>query len=184
MNNISDHSVVYYAAPIEIALLYRCFFEAGGQGIPGLTPSLKITGESGNNMSLLEGTNWLWFERGNIPGDYEIFIRVYNFTILGMQYTIEIDSQDPGAGKLVTHFTYKDVYGRVTDASPTTTSFLTDLPSTTLDFYKDSYLLPLSGNNLGCGPKKVTGYSTGKVITVNALPVVPLQGDIFKLIRF
>lgn len=184
MSNISDYSVISTSAPIEIALLYRCYFDVGGVGLGGLTPTLKITDYNGTNMSLGENTNWAKVERGNIPGDYEIIIRVYNFTVLGMQYTIEIDSQDPGAGKLVTHFTYKDVYGRITDASPTTTSFLTDLPSTTLDFYKDSYLLPLSGNDLGCGPKKVTGYSTGKVITVNALPVAPAQYDIFKLIRF
>ena len=189
MSNISEYYVGRHASAIETAVFYRCFFEAGGVGVTGLSLLLKITNPAGNNVSLTYGTTWTYAERSNIVGDYEIVISLLPaaaiFSSFG-QYTIEIDSQDPGVGKLITHFTLNGVYCRVYPGTPapTTTQFKVDLPSTTLDFYKDAYLLMLTGNCAGSGPKKVTGYATDKLITINALPIAPAEFDVAYLIRF
>jgi len=187
MSNISKRYVGKHASPIEIALFYRCFFDAGGVGLPGLTPAIKVTKPDGTNMTPLVygAADWTFVERTNVIGDYEVVITLREFTSFG-QYTIEIDSQDPGAGKLVTYFTLEGVYGWIypNTPTPTPTAFAVNLPSTVTDFYKDSYFLPVTGANAGCGPKKVTGYTSGKVMTINALPVTPSEFDVFYLIRF
>jgi len=182
MSNISEYFVAKDATINEIAVIYRCFLEAGGQGIGGLTPLLKITNPAGTNVTLVENTDWRKVERSNVNGDYEVIIGISNFTSFG-QYTIEIDSQDPGVGKLIAHFTLKGVYGTIVSGA-STTGFVTDLASTVTDFYKDSYLLMIGGACDGSGPKKVTAYTSGKAITINALPTAPSVGDAFYLIRF
>src|SRR4030067_891235 len=182
MSNISEYFVAKDATINEVAVIYRCFLEAGGQGIGGLTIALKITNPAGTNVTLVENTDWRKVERSNVCGDYEVIIGLSNFTTFG-QYTIEIDSQDPGVGKLVTHFTLKGVYGTVVSgASPT--GFVTDLPSITTDFYQDSFLLMIGGTCDGSGPKKVSAYTSGKAITIKALPLTPSIGDAFYLVRF
>lgn len=182
MSNISDYFVTKDATINEVAVVYRCFLDAGGMGLGGLVCLLKITDPVGTNVTLVENTDWRKVERGNIAGDYEIIIGMSNFTSFG-QYTIEIDSQDPAVGKLTTHFTLKGVYGLIVSGA-STTGFVTDLASTVLDFYKDSFLLMLTGACTGSGPKKATAYTTGKAITINALPTAPAVGDCFYLIRF
>jgi len=183
VSTISKPTITKDVTINEVSVVYRCFLDAGGVGLGGLTPLLKITDTVGTNVTLVENTDWRKVERSNIGGDYEIIIGISNLPILG-QYTIEVDSQDPAVGKVVTHFTLNGIYGMINDGAPTTTSFTTNLSSSTLDFYKDSFLLPITGVAAGCGPKKVTGYSTGKVITINALPTAPSNGDAFYLIRF
>lgn len=182
MSNISDYFVAKDATINEVAVIYRCYLEAGGYGLGGLTLLLKITDPVGTNVTLVENTDWRKVERGNIAGDYEVIIGMSNLVTLG-QYTIEIDSQDPAVGKLVTHFTLKGVYGLIVSGA-STTGFVTDLPSTVTNFYNDSYLLMIGGVCNGSGPKKVTAYTSGKAITINALPTAPSVGDSFYLIRF
>ena len=182
MSNISEYFVAKDGTINEVAVIYRCFLEAGGQGMGGLTIALKITNPVGTNITLVENTDWRKVERSNVNGDYEVIIGISNFTSFG-QYTIEIDSQDPGVGKLIAHFTLKGVYGTIVSGA-STTGFVTDLASTVTDFYKDSYLLMIGGACDGSGPKKVTAYTTGKAITINALPIAPSIGDAFYLIRF
>lgn len=182
MSNISEYYITKDTTINEVAVVYRCFLDAGGSGLGGLIPLLKITDPSGTNVALVENTDWRKVERTNITGDYEIIIGMSNFTAFG-QYTIEIDSQDPAVGKLVTHFTKEGVYGIVVSGA-TTTGFVTDLASSVTDFYNDSFLLMLTGACQGSGPKRVTAYTTGKAITIRVLPTAPANGDAFYILRF
>jgi len=169
-----------------LAVFYRVHFEVAGTGVTGLSPTLKITDTAGSNVTpLTESTHWKRTERSNVAGDYEIAIDIAKVSTFGT-YTIEVDSTDPGAGKLVTHFTISGVYGKVNDGSATSTSFITDLSSAVNDFYKDSLLLPIDTSALnGSGPRQVTAYTgASKTITVTALPSAPANGDAFYLIRY
>ena len=184
MSNISKPSVTKETSPFtEVVVVYRCFFEIGGVGQDGYTLALKITDAAGSNVALVENTDWKQTPMTNIAGDYEVRIGMSNFTTLG-QYTIEVNSGNVDAGKLVNHFTLQGVYGMVNDGAPATTGFVTNLASSTTGFYNDAYLLMVSGSLVGCGPKKITAYSTGKAVTIVALPAAPANGDAFYIIRY
>lgn len=174
------------------SVVYRVHFEASGVGMDGLSLLLKITDPAGTNVTLTKWTtsgNWNQVDMANVAGDYEVRIGMSNFASLG-QYTIEIDSQDAGAGKLVTHFTMQGVYGRVASGTPSTTAYIIDTLGVTAsavdEFYDDAYVLFVSGSLLGSGPKKISAYagSTTKTLTVKAHPSAPAVADIFYLLRY
>jgi len=176
-------------ATLEACVVYRAFFEASGAGLAGLTLLLKITNTAGANITPLTlNTHWKFTELTNIVGDYEVLIKIKNILETFGQYTVEIDSQHPAGGKLVSHFTQEAIFGKVNDAAPSTLSFITDLASATTDFYKRALLLMITGSLAGCGPSKVIAFNgSTKLITLNtsdALPASPANGDIFYLIRY
>ena len=174
---------------LEACVVYRAFFEASGAGLTGLTLLLKITNTAGANITPLTlNTHWKFTELTNIVGDYEVLVKIKNIVETFGQYTIEVDSQHPAGGKLVSHFTQEAIFGKVNDAGASTTSFITDLASATTDFYKRSLLLMITGTLAGSGPSKVTAFNgSTKLITLNAsdaLPASPANGEIFYLIRY
>lgn len=195
MSNISEYLVAKETTVTTeyASVVYRVHFETSGIGIDGLSLLLKITDSAGSNVSLTKWNgstgDWNQIDRANVAGDYEVRIGMSNFTSLG-QYTIEIDSQDPGAGKLVTHFTMQSVYARVASGTPSTIAYIIETLGVTTsivdDFYKDAYSLFVSGALLGSGPKKISAYagSSTKTLTVNAHPAAPAVGDIMFFIRF
>ena len=185
---MSNLSAAYISKNTDLggnaSVIYRAWFEIAGVGKDGLTLALKVMDPAGNLVSLTENTHWKQYARANVQGGYEVAILIPGKLDTLGQYTVEIDSQDPGALKLVGQLTMNRIYGKITDAAPTSTSFTTDLPSSTNNFYVGGFFSMRSGSLVGSGPQRVLSYAgSTKTPTIEALPVAPATGDIFYLIR-
>lgn len=73
--------------------------------------------------------------------------------------------------------------GAITSGTPTTTSFVSShLSAAVTDFYKDAFVVFLTGACAGCGPKKITAFNhTTDTVTCEALPTAPSVNDLFYL---
>lgn len=74
--------------------------------------------------------------------------------------------------------------GSITSGTPTTTSFVSShLSAAVTDFYKDAFVVFLTGACAGCGPKKITAFNhTTDTVTCEALPTAPSVNDLFYLV--
>lgn len=74
--------------------------------------------------------------------------------------------------------------GSITSGTPTTTSFISShLAVAVTDFYKDAFVVFLTGACAGCGPKRITAFNhTTDTVTCEALPTAPAVNDIFYLV--
>lgn len=74
--------------------------------------------------------------------------------------------------------------GSITSGTPTTTSFISShLAAAVTDFYKDAFVVFLTGACAGCGPKRITAFNhTTDTVTCDALPTAPSVNDIFYLV--
>lgn len=71
----------------------------------------------------------------------------------------------------------------VADAGNGVLGFKTDLASVVADFYKDALIRFTTGALAGSGPKRISAYSTGKIVTLaSALPLAPSAGDLFVVV--
>jgi len=188
MSSISNPTVIKDATIADVSVSYRVFFESGGTGLSGLTLALKVFGPDEAEVTpLTENTHWVQSEvdATDAKGEYTLSIIIPGKLATLGHYSVVIDSQDPGAGKLVGHLTMNGIYSLINDAAPTTTGFVTDLTSAVDDFYNDSLILFIDGALAGSGPRKVTDYvGSTKAITVKALPSAPADNDPFYLIRY
>jgi len=158
---------------------FRCFFNAAGTGVSSLSPTLKITDIAGANMTLVLDTDYTRTERANIPGDYEIHVALSKVSSFGI-YTIELDSNDLGAGTAEDSLPVLNTFGAVTSASATNN--WTDLPSTMTDFYKYSFQKFMTGSLTGAGPRQVTSSASGGSLTTESWPSAPSSGDVFMMV--
>lgn len=74
--------------------------------------------------------------------------------------------------------------GSITSGTPSTTSFVSShLSAAVTDFYKDAFVVFLTGACAGCGPKRITAFNhTTDTVTCEALPTAPAVNDIFFLV--
>lgn len=117
---------------------------------------------------------------------------VYKVWKLGARMNVdayqEVDVQEVDADATVPAamvFAYQGgfIQSSVDDATPTTTSFIgASGLSTTNDFYNQSLLLFVTGNNAGI-PREITDYvGSTLTFTTTAFPVAPANGDSFMIV--
>lgn len=158
---------------------FRCFFDSAGAGVGSLSPTMKLTNPFGSGESLVLDTDYVRTELANVLGDYEMGLLLTRVSSFG-NYTLEIDSNDVGAGKAVDHFTVLSPFGTVTSAG--VTANWTSLPITLADAYKYGFQRFMTGSLQGYGPRQITASSSGGLLTTETWPSAPSSGDIFMVV--
>jgi hypothetical protein len=189
---VAKDTVFTGTPPAVIRFRIQCNSGDPPDGIPGLTPSIKITKPDGTNLTMTEGVagNWRYAElnSANIEGDYEISIKYRNNLDSRGIYTLFVDSGHPGVGEETFKVPIDNVYGQVVaDAGNNTTQFKTDLPFTQDDVLNHIWVNFLSDNLVpyAVQVKKTGGYNgtTKIVFPKDIMPATPADDSVFFVIN-